>query len=519
VQPITREVSPPSSLRSQLAIAGGVLLAEYLLISLRFDSFTVVERGGLWALAGRMGAVAPLGAVIVTALLLRRREQRVTEALAPRPNYWLLGLHGLFFAGLFALTAVVFGGERPRGPAAIWLASWALVAAATAFSLLAGMVGREVLSRVASWSILLAGVTGVLAWLAGWFTTELWGALASATLTVATAMLRPFFPTIAYDAVESELALHDFAVTVSAVCSGLEGVGLISVLLVAYLFTFRDRLRFPNALLLLPIGIVAVWVGNAVRIATLMVVGAYVDPDLAHGGFHSKLGWILFCAVALGTVAVAQRLTFFSTEVEEAGPKENPTAAYLMPALALNGVALVSAMMAREMDWLYGLRLLAAGIMLYAYRSYYRDLPRAVSALPVVVGIAIGVGWLATAPPTPTISAQPSATWLVTRTLGSVLVVPLVEELAFRGCLMRWLISRDFTNVPFTKWTPWAVGASSLVFGLLHDRWIAATAVGVVYAALQLRRGRILDAVVAHAATNATVSAWVLWTGNWAHWS
>jgi exosortase E/protease (VPEID-CTERM system) len=508
--------------RSQLAVALGVLLTEYLVISLRFDSYTVVGRGGLWALAGRIGALAPLGAVIVTAVLLRRPANPPSaEPLVPKPNYWLLGAHALLFAGLLALTATVFGNAAPPpGPAAAWLVSWVLAATATAAALLTGLVGREVISRVASWSLGLAAVTGVLAWLAGQFSTELWSALANATLTVVTGMLRPFFPSISSSMPDAELTLGDFSVTIDAVCSGLEGVGLIGVLLVAYLVTFRDRLRFPNALLLLPIGIVTVWFGNAVRISTLMVVGAHLDADLAYGGFHSKLGWILFCAVALGVVAGAQRLKFFSLEVADDEPKENPTAAYLMPALALSATALVTAMLARDIDHLYGLRLLAAGLMLYVYRDYYRGLARDVSALPVAIGVVIGAAWLATNPSgQSTIDAEPDAFWLVVRTLGSAAVVPVVEELAFRGCLMRWLVSRDFDRVEFTKWTPWAVFASSLVFGLLHDRWLAATAVGAIYAALQIRRGRLVDAIAAHAATNATISAWVLWTGDLSAWS
>ncbi len=502
-------------------MAVGLLLAEYLLVSVRFDSLTVVERGGLWTLAGRIGVVAPLGAVVVTALLLRKREQRVTEPLDSRLNYWLLGVHGVSFAGLFALTAKVFGGvAAPQGPAALWLGLWLLTAAGTAFSLLAAMVSRETLSRVLSWSLLLAAVTGVLAWAAGLFSTELWSVVADLTLRVVVAMLRPFFSTVGYNATESQLSLGDFSVVVSAVCSGLEGVGLIAVLLVAFLVTFRDRLRFPNALLLLPIGIASVWLGNALRIACLMVVGATVDADLALGGFHSKLGWIFFCAVALGIAAIAQRTKFFSREVTNEGPTENPTAAYLMPVLALLATALVTAMLVRDFDRYYWLRLVAAGVMLYAFRGYYRDLARELHALPTAVGVLAGILWLVTASgEESTTSAKPDVTWLAVRTFGSVLVVPLVEELAFRGCLLRWLISRDFTSVPFTKWTPWAVLGSSVAFGLLHERWLAATFAGVIYAAIQLRRGRLADAVIAHAATNATISAWVLWTGNLTLWS
>jgi hypothetical protein len=44
----------------------------------------------------------------------------------------------------------------------------------------------------------------------------------------------------------------------------------------------------------------------------------------------------------------------------------------------------------------------------------------------------------------PTVAA---ALWLVARVLGSVVVVPVAEELAFRGYLLRRLIDVDFTAV------------------------------------------------------------------------
>ncbi len=41
---------------------------------------------------------------------------------------------------------------------------------------------------------------------------------------------------------------------------------------------------------------------------------------------------------------------------------------------------------------------------------------------------------------------------------------------------------------------------------------------GVLYAAALLRRGRIGDALAAHATTNALVAAWVLFGGHWSLW-
>ncbi len=47
------------------------------------------------------------------------------------------------------------------------------------------------------------------------------------------------------------------------------------------------------------------------------------------------------------------------------------------------------------------------------------------------------------------------------------------------------------------------------------SRWIAGTLAGLLYGAVYLRRGRIGDAVVAHAITNGLLAASVLVTGQW----
>ncbi|HET6335628.1 MAG TPA: CAAX prenyl protease-related protein, partial [Polyangiales bacterium] len=107
--------------------------------------------------------------------------------------------------------------------------------------------------------------------------------------------------------------------------------------------------------------------------------------------------------------------------------------------------------------------------------------------------------------------------WIAVRVVGSCLVVPIAEELAFRAYLLRRLISPNFLEVSKTQLTVVSFLASSLAFGLLHGRdWIAATVAGVAYALAQRVRGRTSDAVVAHAVTNALIAIAVLVFG--AYW-
>jgi CAAX prenyl protease-like protein len=125
-------------------------------------------------------------------------------------------------------------------------------------------------------------------------------------------------------------------------------------------------------------------------------------------------------------------------------------------------------------------------------------------------GIATGLAEL---------SAPARIAWISFRTLAAVVTVPLAEELAFRGFLLRRLISADFDAVDFRRFTYFAVLGSSVAFGLMHgDRWLAGTVAGILYAMVMIRRGSIGAAVLAHATTNGLLAAWVLIGGNWHLW-
>ena len=50
------------------------------------------------------------------------------------------------------------------------------------------------------------------------------------------------------------------------------------------------------------------------------------------------------------------------------------------------------------------------------------------------------------------------------------------------------------------------------------QHWIAGMLAGLAFAALSKWRGRIGDAVVAHATSNLLLGAWVLLRGDWAQW-
>jgi CAAX prenyl protease-like protein len=116
-------------------------------------------------------------------------------------------------------------------------------------------------------------------------------------------------------------------------------------------------------------------------------------------------------------------------------------------------------------------------------------------------------------------------TWIAFRVAAAVVTVPIAEELAFRGYLARRFVSREFEAVSFSSLTPLSICLSSVVFGLEHMKnlvdWqhlLLGTLAGLAFAVALRRRGRIGDAVAAHAVSNLLLAAWVLGFGAWAQW-
>jgi CAAX prenyl protease-like protein len=202
-----------------------------------------------------------------------------------------------------------------------------------------------------------------------------------------------------------------------------------------------------------------------------------------------------------------------------------------MPFLAILAAGMISRATSGSFEWMYPVRFAAAAVTLIWFRRTYAGMNwRFGWAAPLVGGVVfvlwIGLDRMAgihSESGVPAgLAALPVAArtvWLVFRTLAAVITVPISEELAFRGFLLRRLISADFESVSFKRWSFLAVAVSSLAFGLLHgDRWIAGILAGVLYAVAQRWRGRIGDAVAAHAVTNALICVWVLWGGHWSLW-
>src|SRR5262249_28373734 len=104
---------------------------------------------------------------------------------------------------------------------------------------------------------------------------------------------------------EHVLSSNSFSLSIASKCSGVEGFALITLFLGSYFWAFKAQLRFPNVLVLLPIGLVLSWVLNVVRIAALFFIGTNGNPDLATQGFHGHAGWLTFTILAFAIIGIS----------------------------------------------------------------------------------------------------------------------------------------------------------------------------------------------------------------------
>lgn len=512
-----------------------LLLVEYLALYFLVD----LPTGNDERLASTIRLLAPivLSAGASGWLLSREHGPAASGRAAALPPWRPWPVLVAQLAAFAATAATGWTLLRPgvARPSAAAFASWLALAALTALlAVRTAAPFRSVLKLAAArWTVpLVALALGIGAWRVAIAAESLWGGFATWTLRAVAVLLRITGGEVTLDESRAIVGLDDFRVLVAPRCSGTDGLGLVLIFQAVWLALARSRLRLRRALLLLPLGACAALGANVLRIAILMVVGARGAEDLAVEAFHSKLGWLMFTVIALGSVALAERVAWFrrtsDDAAENAGGVPSSAGAYLAPLLATMIAAVLTSMW-REgvVDEWYFVRLAAAATVLLLVR---RSLPApslSLSWMPILVAAAVAALWIPLSegdgkPVLEALSGMSPAgrlSWISARVVGSCLVIPVVEELAFRGFLLRWIVSPDFEDLPARAWTWPAVILSSLAFGALHDAWLLGTAAGLAFAAARLWRGRLSDAIVAHALVNAAIAAAVLLGGRWDLWA
>ena len=531
---------------SGLGLILAIMIAEVLLFTMRFDlvkqpyghylSWMPQHAGFLvrWLISLTF-FVATLGGYRFYSMI-----RDFSKTLQWKVRWAYFAIHLAFMAVFYASTTYLYTAKgallsamEADGLIAIWAIAWLGASASILGSILPyRMLKRFVTEDPALW--LFGTIIATLTDQSAFQSRLIWYKITTFTLKVVSILIQLVNKNVVIEPEIARIGTETFSIEIQPSCSGAEGMGMIAIFLSIYFCYCRSQLRFPKVLILLPIGICLSWVLNSFRIFALIEIGIFYSPETALGGFHSQFGWLMFNSIALGLVLVSRTRYFRKTDSETIQVQESSDVlAFAAPFTALLASTMITQALAAGFDIFYPFRILAVGLVLWEFRHHYKEPLFTFSWTAIVGGIAVFVVWMAFENALGTKNEGPdkftqslseiprwlALLWIFLRAVGSVITVPIAEELVFRGYLLRRLISSDFVKVSPSQVSKLAIVISSAAFGALHSRLLAGIIAGVLYSLIYLRRGRLGEAVTAHAITNLMIAIFAIATGAWSLWN
>ncbi len=116
-------------------------------------------------------------------------------------------------------------------------------------------------------------------------------------------------------------------------------------------------------------------------------------------------------------------------------------------------------------------------------------------------------------------AAELTPLMLALRMMRAALIVPILEELFWRGWLPRWLQDTRFARVPLGTYTAFTFWATAALFAAEHGPfWEVGLLCGVAYNWWMWRTRSLGDLILVHAVTNLALSLYVIATARWMFW-
>lgn len=183
--------------------------------------------------------------------------------------------------------------------------------------------------------------------------------------------------------------------------------------------------------------------------------------------------------------------------------------------------------------WVFPLQTAVCAVLLWRLRSRYIFGPFQGLGFATIIGLLALAVWVApqwlfgAAPRTDGFNPEhfgsnnPAYFWnLSLRLLRMVVIVPLVEEIFWRGFLLRYLVNEDFSKVPFGTFTWRSFFITSFAFCLEHQfaDWPAALITGALFNIVAWRTRNLAACVLTHAVTNLALAIYILQTRQWGFW-
>lgn len=191
---------------------------------------------------------------------------------------------------------------------------------------------------------------------------------------------------------------------------------------------------------------------------------------------------------------------------------------------------------ATTLYYLYPVKVLTTGYLLYMFNRKYhelnfKDLTNVPATLEAVgIGLLVFVLWIkmdwtlsaanVNQGFNPSLLPGRNSQIIMTifRIAGAVLVVPLMEELFWRSFLIRYIIDRNFYNVPIGTFTWASFFLTAILFGLEHNYILAGIMAGIFYNLVLYRTRSLAHCVLSHTVTNLALAVYVVVTWKWQFW-
>jgi uncharacterized protein len=216
-----------------------------------------------------------------------------------------------------------------------------------------------------------------------------------------------------------------------------------------------------------------------------------------------------------------------------------PTAKYVLPFLVFIAFLAGHAYLPVPVLWEYPLRVIVMAAVLWYFSRDVIDLRVRNWAGTIGIGVGVFAIWIAPDVLWPhyresvifqnsiagmvasSVPEELRSSWivLVFRTMRAALIVPIVEELFWRGWMMRWIVNQQFEKVPLGAYAANAFWISAALFASEHGPyWEVGLIAGIAYNWWMVRTKSLGDCIFAHAITNALLSAYVIVYGKWQYW-
>src|SRR5204862_4950355 len=131
-----------------------------------------------------------------------------------------------------------------------------------------------------------------------------------------------------------------------------------------------------------------------------------------------------------------------------------------------------------EMRWKVSVPGIVVGLLAFAIWVGLSDLLRVMNINPGFLKLKLGG-----TPWNPHEQFEPdwAQAFIITRIVGSTLVVPALEEVFFRSFLYRYIAKKDFERVPVGYYLRIPFIVTSVVFGFEHREWLAGILCGMLF--------------------------------------